>query len=331
MEQLDLGSTQTVQQQFLQLSDYLNSRILGQKGLVSRLLIALLADGHLLVEGAPGLAKTRAVKELSSVIEGDFHRIQFTPDLLPGDLTGTDVYHPENSSFVFQPGPIFHHLILADEINRAPAKVQSALLEAMAERQVTIGGKTYPLPELFLVMATQNPIEQEGTYPLPEAQLDRFLMYVRIGYPDARVEYDILTLARREAAGDEGKESATIKPLKQVTLFEARRQVLQVHTSEALENYLVQLVVATRNPAVYSDELARWLRFGASPRATIALDRCAKAHAWLAGRNYVTPEDIHVIAHDVLRHRILLSFEAEAEGVNSDDFINSLLRLVAVP
>lgn len=331
MEQLDLGSTQTVQQQFLQLSDYLNSRILGQKGLVSRLLIALLADGHLLVEGAPGLAKTRAVKELSSVIEGDFHRIQFTPDLLPGDLTGTDVYHPENSSFVFQPGPIFHHLILADEINRAPAKVQSALLEAMAERQVTIGGKTYPLPELFLVMATQNPIEQEGTYPLPEAQLDRFLMYVRIGYPDARVEYDILTLARREAAGGAGQESATIKPLRQVTLFEARRQVLQVHTSEALENYLVQLVVATRNPAVYSDELARWLRFGASPRATIALDRCAKAHAWLAGRNYVTPEDIHVIAHDVLRHRILLSFEAEAEGVNSDDFINSLLRLVAVP
>lgn len=232
---------------------------------------------------------------------------------------------------MFSTWSYFHHLILADEINRAPAKVQSALLEAMAERQVTIGGKTYPLPELFLVMATQNPIEQEGTYPLPEAQLDRFLMYVRIGYPDARVEYDILTLARREAAGDEGKESATIKPLKQVTLFEARRQVLQVHTSEALENYLVQLVVATRNPAVYSDELARWLRFGASPRATIALDRCAKAHAWLAGRNYVTPEDIHVIAHDVLRHRILLSFEAEAEGVNSDDFINSLLRLVAVP
>ncbi|KTD34076.1 methanol dehydrogenase regulatory protein [Legionella nautarum] len=331
MEQLDLSSTQAVQQQLLQLSEYLNGRILGQKGLVSRLLIALLADGHLLVEGAPGLAKTRAVKELSSVVEGDFHRIQFTPDLLPGDLTGTDVYHPENGSFVFQPGPIFHHLILADEINRAPAKVQSALLEAMAERQVTIGGKTYPLPELFLVMATQNPIEQEGTYPLPEAQLDRFLMYVRIGYPDAKIEYDILTLARREAAGDEGSQAQAIQPLSQVTLFDARQQVLQVHTSEALENYLVQLVVATRNPAVYSDELARWVRFGASPRATIALDRCAKAHAWLAGRNYVTPEDIHVIAHDVLRHRILLSFEAEAEGVTSDDFIDSLLRLVAVP
>ena len=209
MEQLDKSSTQTVQQQFLQLSNHLNGRILGQKGLVSRLLIAFLADGHLLVEGAPGFAKTRAVKELSSVVEGDFHRIQFTPDLLPGDLTGTDVYHPENGSFVFQPGPVFHHLILADEINRAPAKVQSALLEAMAERQVTIGSKTYPLPELFLVMATQNPIEQEGTYPLPEAQLDRFLMYVRIGYPDVHVESDILALARREAIGNEGKEPIT--------------------------------------------------------------------------------------------------------------------------
>lgn len=323
----------TVQEKLLQLSAHLNGRILGQKDLISRLLIALLADGHLLVEGAPGLAKTRAVKELSSVVEGDFHRIQFTPDLLPGDLTGTDVYHPENGSFVFQPGPIFHHLILADEINRAPAKVQSALLEAMAERQVTIGGKTYPLPELFLVMATQNPIEQEGTYPLPEAQLDRFLMYVKIGYPDVQVERDILMLARREAEeiGSLKVTPAPVTPLSQVTLFDARREVLRVHTSEALENYLVQLVVATRNPAIYSDELARWLRFGASPRATIALDRCAKAHAWLAGRDYVTPEDIHVIAHDVLRHRILLSFEAEAEGVSSDDFIDSLLRLIAVP
>lgn len=328
MEQLDL---KTAQQELLELTTHLNTRILGQKALVSRLMIALLADGHLLVEGAPGLAKTRAVKELSSIVEGDFHRIQFTPDLLPGDLTGTDVYHPETSTFVFQPGPIFHHLILADEINRAPAKVQSALLEAMAERQVTIGGKTYPLPELFLVMATQNPIEQEGTYPLPEAQLDRFLMYVKIGYPDAKVEYDILTLARLEAMGIEKSKKTAIKPLSQVALFEAREQVLQVHTSEALENYLVQLVVATRNPGVYSDDLARWLRFGASPRATIALDRCSKAHAWLAGRDYVTPEDIHVIAHDVLRHRILLSFEAEAEGVNSDDFIDSLLGLVAVP
>lgn len=331
MEQLDDKVADNVQQKILQLSRHLNSRILGQKDLISRLLIALLADGHLLVEGAPGLAKTRAVKELSDVVEGDFHRIQFTPDLLPGDLTGTDVYHPQNGSFVFQPGPIFHHLILADEINRAPAKVQSALLEAMAERQVTIGGKTYPLPELFLVMATQNPIEQEGTYPLPEAQLDRFLMYVKISYPDAKVEHDILTLARKEALGNATENQIKVTKLSQKTLFEARKQVLKVHTSEALENYLVQLVVATRNPGVYSDELGRWLRFGASPRATIALDRCSKAHAWLAGRDYVTPDDIHVIAHDVLRHRILLSFEAEAEGISSDDFIDSLLRLVAIP
>ncbi len=333
MEQVDISSTQAVQQQILQLSTHLNTRILGQKPLISRLLIALLADGHLLVEGAPGLAKTRAVKELAYGVEGNFHRIQFTPDLLPGDLTGTDVYHPEDGSFVFQPGPIFHHMVLADEINRAPAKVQSALLEAMAERQVTIGGKTYPLPELFLVMATQNPIEQEGTYPLPEAQLDRFLMYVKIGYPDARVEHDILALARKESlalvAPSEGTN--TPAPLAQATLFAARKQVLNVHTSETLESYLVQLVVATRTPGMYSEELQRWLRFGASPRATIALDRCSKAHAWLSGRDYVTPEDIHVIAADVLRHRILLTYEAEAEGISSDDFISELLRLVALP
>lgn len=331
------SSVQTVQAHVLQLSRYLNSTILGQSGLISRLLIALLADGHLLVEGAPGLAKTRAVKELAARVEGSFHRIQFTPDLLPGDLSGTDVYHPEDGSFAFLPGPIFHHMLLADEINRAPAKVQSALLEAMAERQVTIGSKTYPLPELFLVMATQNPIEQEGTYPLPEAQLDRFLMYVKIGYPDAHVERDILSLAQNEARAAltvTDKKIAlesTIEPLSQRTLFQARQQVLNVHTSDALEQYLVQLVIGTRNPGIYSQALARWLRFGASPRATIALDRCSKAHAWLAGRDYVTPEDIHVIAHDVLRHRILLTFEAEAEGVSSDDFIDELLRQVAVP
>lgn len=337
MQQLDTASTETTQQQLLQLKTYLNSRILGQKPLISRLLIALLADGHLLVEGAPGLAKTRAVKELAAVVEGSFHRIQFTPDLLPGDLTGTDIYHPEDGSFVFQPGPIFHHLLLADEINRAPAKVQSALLEAMAERQVTMGSKTYPLPELFLVMATQNPIEQEGTYPLPEAQLDRFLMYVKIGYPEAQVEHDILSLARREALdqhlpNDEKQSSEkSMDLLSQKSLFDARKQVLQVHTSDMLEHYIVQLVIGTRNPIAYSDQLARWLRYGASPRATIALDQCSKAHAWLAGRNYVTPEDIHAIAHDVLRHRVLLTYEAEAEGVSPDDFVDELLRLVALP
>lgn len=330
MEQLDLSETQSLQQHVLNLKHHLNKSILGQDGLVSRLLIALLADGHLLVEGAPGLAKTRAVKELSSMVEGDFHRIQFTPDLLPGDLTGTDVFHPQDGSFVFQSGPIFHHLLLADEINRAPAKVQAALLEAMAERQVTIGGKTYPLPELFLVMATQNPVEQEGTYPLPEAQLDRFLMYVKIDYPDAAVEYDILSLARREAMGVFDSIAAVDK-LSQSALFDARREVLRVHTSKALEEYLVKLVIATRNPAPYSAEMASWIRYGASPRATIALDRCAKAHAWLAGRDFVTPEDIQLLAHDVLRHRVLLSFEAEADGVTPDHFIDSLLRLVAVP
>ena len=333
-----MSSNESVRQHILHLNDYLNSQVLGQASLVSRLLIALLADGHLLVEGAPGLAKTRAVKALAVGVEGHFHRIQFTPDLLPGDLTGTDIYHPEDGSFVFQPGPIFHEMLLADEINRAPAKVQSALLEAMAERQVTIGGKTYPLPALFLVMATQNPIEQEGTYPLPEAQLDRFLMYVKIGYPDARVEHEILMLARREALGllndalhDTEVSLSPVTPLRQDILFEARREVLNVHTSEDLAQYLVHLVVATRDPTPYSDQLARWLRFGASPRATIALDRCAKAHAWLAGRDYVTPEDIHVIAHDVLRHRILLTFEAEAEGISTDAFLDELLRLVALP
>jgi MoxR-like ATPase len=337
MEQLENASDVLVQKQVLELSVYLNTRILGQEKLVSRLLIALLADGHLLVEGAPGLAKTRAVKELSLGVEGHFHRIQFTPDLLPGDLTGTDVYHPEDGTFVFQPGPIFHNMVLADEINRAPAKVQSALLEAMAERQVTIGGKTYPLPELFLVMATQNPIEQEGTYPLPEAQLDRFLMYVKIGYPAAAVEHDILQLARREALalnlfeGNSSPNQDAIKPLPQKTLFAARKQILNVHMSEGLENYLVELVVATRDPSLYSQELGRWVRYGASPRATIALDRCAKAHAWLNSRDYVSPEDIHVIAHDVLRHRILLTYEAEAEGITTDHFIDELLRQVAIP
>lgn len=329
-----------VQARIKQLNTYLNSQILGQHRLISQLLIALLADGHLLVEGAPGLAKTRAVKELAAGVEGKFHRIQFTPDLLPGDLTGTDVYHPEDGSFVFLPGPIFHSMILADEINRAPAKVQSALLEAMAERQVTIGSKTYPLPELFLVMATQNPIEQEGTYPLPEAQLDRFLMYVKIAYPDATIERDILTLARREAetqsssqcrSNDSASQKQAIEPLSQQTLFLARQDVLKVHTSEALENYIVQLVIGTRQPDRYHSTLARWVRFGASPRGTIALDRCSKAHAWLNDRNYVAPEDIHAVVHDVLRHRILLTFEAEAEGIHSDDFINELLKHVAIP
>ena len=318
------------QQAIQQLREHVEARIVGQQDLILRLLVALLADGHLLVEGAPGLAKTTAVKTLASGLEGDFHRIQFTPDLLPADLTGTEIYRAQTGTFEFQQGPIFHNFILADEINRAPAKVQSALLEAMAERQVTIGRVTYPLPKLFLVMATQNPIEQEGTYPLPEAQLDRFLMLVRIGYPDLRAERDILHLARAEAR--QLNEDGTPPPLllTQENLFAARREVLDLHMAEALEEYIVQLVLATRDPDSYGKELRRWLQFGASPRATITLDRCARAHAWLHGRDYVSPEDVQAIALDVLRHRVLLSFEAEAEGIDSDRFVLELLRRVPV-
>ena len=324
-------ATGTAHAAFTQLRSRIQERIIGQPVLVDRLLIALLADGHLLVEGAPGLAKTTAIKELAGQIEGDFHRIQFTPDLLPADLTGTEIYRPQAGTFEFQRGPIFHNLLLADEVNRAPAKVQSALLEAMAERQVTIGRVTYPLPRLFLVMATQNPIEQEGTYPLPEAQLDRFLMHVRIGYPDVSAERQILELARAQAlAAIEQPHSATPR-LSQEQIFMAQREVLSLYLAPPLEEYLVQLLLATRNPSPYGKELARWVSYGASPRGTIALDRCARAHAWLQGRDYVSPEDIHAVVFDALRHRVLLSFEAEAEGVDSNRFIGELLQRVPVP
>ena len=317
---------------FGQLRDALRHRIIGQAALVDRLLIALLADGHLLVEGAPGLAKTTAVKELATRIEGDFHRVQFTPDLLPADLTGTEVYRPENASFVFQRGPLFHNVLLADEVNRAPAKVQSALLEAMGERQITVGRTTYELPPLFLVMATQNPIEQEGTYPLPEAQLDRFLLFVRIDYPAGEAEQAILRLAREESRRALGPdEPRDVAQVDAPTIFDARREVLGVHLGPALERYLVELVLATRSPARYDDELARWIAFGASPRASIALDRCARAHAWLNGRDYVAPHDIQAIAHDVLRHRVLLTFDAEADGIDADRVVDALLSRVAVP
>ena len=310
---------------------FIHQRIIGQQQLVDRLLIALLADGHLLVEGAPGLAKTRAIKVLGEGIEGDFHRVQFTPDLLPADLTGTEIYRPQDGSFKFQQGPLFHNLVLADEINRAPAKVQSALLEAMAERQITIGRETYPLPALFLVMATQNPLEQEGTYPLPEAQLDRFLMHVNVTYPTHAEEQQILALAREEARAAIHATPAPQAILPQAQVFEARRDVLNVHMSEALEQYVLALVFATRNPAAYGKELSNWVQYGASPRATIALDRCARAHAWLAGRAYVNPGDIHAIAPDVLRHRVILNYEAAAEGITPDRFIDSLLARVPVP
>jgi MoxR-like ATPase len=304
--------------------------IVGQKTLVNRLLIALLADGHLLVEGAPGLAKTRAIKVLADGIKADFHRVQFTPDLLPADLTGTDIYRPQDGSFVFQQGPLFHNLVLADEINRSPAKVQSALLEAMAERQITVGQNTYPLPALFLVMATQNPIEQEGTYALPEAQLDRFLMHVNIGYPDADEEREILHLNRAEANRSRQQDELPL-PISQDAIFAARDAVLNLHLADPLEEYLIQIVLATRNPGAYGDDLDGWLHYGASPRATISLDRCARAHAWLAGRDYVGPEDIQAVAYDVLRHRLILRFEAEAEGVTPDRVIGELIARIAVP
>ena len=307
------------------LEDWLCRQVIGQQHLVERLLIALLADGHLLVEGAPGLAKTRAIKSLAEGIEGSFHRVQFTPDLLPGDVTGTEIYRPQDGSFHFQKGPIFHNLVLADEVNRAPAKVQSALLEAMAERQVSVGSETWPLPALFLVMATQNPIEQEGTYPLPEAQLDRFLMHVRVDYPDAAAETEILRLTREEAGGDSARPPAL---LSQEQVLAARREVLGLHMADAVEQYLVQLVVATRQPGDYAAELAEWIEFGASPRASIALDRCSRALAWLRGRDFVTPDDVQAVAPDVLRHRLILGFEAEANGISPDRVIRELLARV---
>ena len=321
----------TSQQSIQQLNDNLRRRIIGQEGLVTRLLVALLADGHLLVEGAPGLAKTTAVKSLAEGIEGDFHRIQFTPDLLPADLTGTEIYRPQDGSFHFQQGPIFHNLLLADEINRAPAKVQSALLEAMAERQITVGRTTYPLPRLFLVMATQNPIEQEGTYPLPEAQLDRFLMHVRVDYPKVEDEMAILRLAREQAINESATTAEMPHRISQEQLFEGRRELLRLHLTPALEEYIVRLVTATRDPSAYAPEIKSWIRFGASPRATIALERCARAHAWLHGRDYVSPEDVHAMALDVLRHRVLLSFEAEAEGITPDRLVVELLARVPAP
>jgi len=314
------------QQAFIQLREHLDNHIIGQSHLTQRLLIALLVGGHLLVEGAPGLAKTKAIKTLASAIEGDFHRIQFTPDLLPADITGSDIYRPQDSSFVFQRGPIFHNLILADEINRAPAKVQSALLEAMAEQQVSIGSSSYPLPDLFMVMATQNPIEQEGTYPLPEAQLDRFLMHVLVDYPGSDSEKRILRLSREEAF-DSAPTPAT--RLSQTDIFAARKAVMALHMTDEVEEYLVQLVLATRNPEAYGNNLPQWLEYGASPRATLALDRCSRANAWLDGRDFVTPDDIRAVCHDVLRHRIILSFEAEASGVTPKDVIDNLLNCVA--
>lgn len=319
-----------LKQSVQQLKENIKNHIVGQEYLVDRLLIALLADGHLLVEGAPGLAKTRAIKVLGNAIEGDFHRVQFTPDLLPADITGTEIYRPQDGSFKFQRGPLFHNLILADEINRAPAKVQSALLEAMAERQITVAGETHELPQLFLVMATQNPIEQEGTYPLPEAQLDRFLMHVQITYPEADEEQSILHLIRDETKA-EGTKKESVDIFSQQELFAARKEVLDIYMAENIEQYLLQFVLATRNLAAYGDDIAQWVQYGVSPRATITLDRCARAHAWLNGQDFVAPEDIQSVVKDVFRHRLILNYEAEAEGVTSENVIAELIKRIAVP
>lgn len=317
-----------VQNKITALKNYLETQIIGQEDLVNKLLITLLADGHVLVEGAPGLAKTKAIKTLANCIEGKYNRIQFTPDLLPSDITGSEIYVAQKGEFAFRQGPIFANLVLADEINRAPAKVQSALLEAMAERQVSVGGKQYPLPELFMVLATQNPIEHEGTYNLPEAQLDRFLMYVKIDQPDAETEHKILNLVRGE---ERHLETEHFKSLEIADVLLARRETQNTHMSDAVEEYIVQLVMATRHPEKYNQNLEGKVLYGASPRATIALDKCSRIHAWLNDRDFVTPEDVHAIVYDVLRHRIVLSFEAQAEGMQADNIIDDLLQVVPLP
>ena len=315
---------------FNALRRYLNDQILGQDNLVERLLVALLGDGHLLVEGPPGLAKTRAVKALAHGLEGDFQRLQFTPDMLPSDLTGSDVYRPEEGSFRFQRGPLFHNLILADEVNRAPAKVQSALLEAMAERQISVGAATYPLPRMFMVMATQNPIEHEGTYPLPEAQLDRFMLHTLVDYPDRATTLRIMALSRSEALTARELPPPS-SPLSQDTIFDARREVLGLTLADSVAEYIAALVEATRLPEKYSARLAEWLRWGASPRAAIAIERGARALAWLDGRDYVSPEDVQAIAPDALRHRLLLDYTAQARGVTARECVDELLRQVPAP
>lgn len=310
------------------LSKRMNASILGQENVVERILIVLLANGNLLLEGLPGLAKTRAISSLAKNLDAGLSRIQFTPDLLPSDITGTEVYQPESEEkFIFQPGPIFNNLILADEINRAPAKVQSALLEAMEERQVTVAGTTHKMDPLFMVMATQNPIEQEGTYPLPEAQMDRFLMHVIVHYPDPASEVKVLDLVRGESGGS---NPAAIETISQEVIFSAREAIHNIQISDSIKQYIVDLVNATRTPEKYSEELGKWLDYGASPRASIALDKCCRVHAWLNEKDYVDPENVRAVAHDILRHRIVASYEANAEGIDKDRIIDELLKLVAV-
>lgn len=323
----------TAHDDILALGKRINQSIIGQEAMVERLLLGLLADGHLLVEGLPGLAKTRAIKSLAKNLQSDLSRVQFTPDLLPADITGSEIYFSEGGKgeFKFQQGPIFANLILADEINRAPAKVQSALLEAMEERQVTVGGTSYPLPDLFMVMATQNPIEQEGTYPLPEAQLDRFLMHVEVGYPDEQSEAGIMRLNRNEESASHDKTRHTpAERLDPQIIFDARKQISSVTMAEPVENYIVALTFATRYPGRFDKDLASLLQVGASPRGSISLDKVSRSYAWLQGRDYVTPDDVKAVVHNVFRHRIILSYEAHASNTPADQVIDRIIELVAV-
>jgi MoxR-like ATPase len=304
--------------------------IIGQEAVIEQLLIGLLANGNILMEGLPGLAKTRAVKSLAKNMDAEFSRIQFTPDLLPSDITGSEVLYTESGqpTFRFEQGPIFANIVLADEINRAPAKVQAALLEAMEERQVTVAGKTHKMPGLFIVMATQNPIEQEGTYPLPEAQMDRFLLHVYIDYGTEEAEAKVIRLVRGEE--DPSITSEDEEPVVQQIIFDARHEINQVQVSESIEKYIVDLIFATRYPDRYDEKLATWIRIGASPRGAIGLDKCARVHAWLDGRSQVLPDDVRAVVHGVFRHRIALSYEATADGISSNDVIDEILKLVAV-
>ncbi|WP_194766288.1 AAA family ATPase [Tamlana sp. I1] len=309
----------------------MSGSIIGQQNLIDRLILVLLADGNMLLEGLPGLAKTRAIKTLSKYLDCDLSRIQFTPDLLPTDITGTEIYQPEaEEKFSFQKGPIFSNLILADEINRAPAKVQSALLEAMEERQVTVAGSTYPMAPLFMVMATQNPIEQEGTYPLPEAQMDRFIMHVVIDYPDDASELGILRLNKQEQSVVSKESKAKPETISQQHIFDARNEINTIKVTEELEKYMVSLISATRYPDRFDKDLAEWIDFGASPRGTIALDRCSRVNAWMEGKDFVSPDNIQAVIKDVLRHRIALSYKARAEGITVNQVIEKILEVVAV-
>lgn len=322
--------TQSALESVRQIQSEMQRSVIGQDEVIERLLIALLANGNVLLEGLPGLAKTRAVKSLAKVLEAGLSRIQFTPDLLPSDVTGTEIYQstPEGGTFQFQPGPIFNNLVLADEINRAPAKVQSALLEAMEERQVTVAGTTHKLPDLFMVLATQNPIEQEGTYPLPEAQMDRFLMKIYIDYPSTTSEQQIVRLVREEEK-QSGTAHERVKVAQQA-IFDARQEIQNVYVSEAIEKYTVDLIAATRYPEHYSKDLKAWIQIGASPRGSISLDKCSRVYAWMQQRDYVTPDDVRAIVRDVLRHRIALSYAAQANGISSDQVIEEIVKLVAV-